>query len=378
MLMSNAAEKRKILMVAYNGLGAGGIQNVIMNVVRNLSDEFAFDVVCFDSERTNYDEFKSYGGQIFRAERRKYNYNLARKLDYYIRGKWIEDEIKSIITNNGPYAAIHSHKEAENGLILFTAKHCGVPVRIAHAHTAFDRKLNPIAKAYTGYLKKLIRSNATHMVACSQKAGEKLFGENGFSVIYNTVDRRFFDCSLDHAEHEAPHLIQVGLICENKNQLFSLSVLRCLKAAYADAKLTCIGAPRDAGMERYLSGLMEKTAKFGLTGSVTFLPPDSDVKEEMEKADYLIFPSHFEGLGIVPIEAQALGMKCFVSTGVPAEANCGGNVYLSLDAGAEAWAKRIMEQFEADHGARQQYDMSRFSPDVIMEQYRKLYRGELN
>ena len=48
--------RKKVLIVACNNLGIGGIQNVIMNIVRNLSDEFVFDVVCFDSDRTDFDE----------------------------------------------------------------------------------------------------------------------------------------------------------------------------------------------------------------------------------------------------------------------------------------------------------------------------------
>ena len=370
---------KRVLLIVHDSLGKGGIQNVVMNTVRWLSDGFRFDALILNDDDGHYDaEFLSYGGKIKKIGFNTKKCTFRKRLVYYTRGYYIYKTVRTIISENGPYVAVHCHIADEAGIALLAAKKCHVPVRIAHAHTAFDHKYNPIARLYTGYLKKLIRKNATNMVACSQKAGEKLFGENKFSVIYNTVDKRFWDCEYQREVHDAPYLIQVGMICDNKNQAFSLDVLKCLKERYPDAKLTFIGASKDADMERYLVKLQTKVRDFKLCDSVAFLPADSDVKAEMQRADFLVLPSLYEGLGIAAIEAQALGLKCFVSSGVPYEADCGGCVFLSLDSGVEAWAERIAEHFGADRGARQKYDMYRFAPDVIMDQYRRLYRGEIN
>lgn len=45
-------EKRidKILAVSCEGLGNGGVQNIIMNIARNLHDSYIFDIVLFTSE----------------------------------------------------------------------------------------------------------------------------------------------------------------------------------------------------------------------------------------------------------------------------------------------------------------------------------------
>ena len=370
--------KNKILLIALNDLGLGGIQNVIMNIVRNLSDEFLFDIVCFDSERTYFDdEFKSFGGKIFRVEKKRLN-SFTRRMDFYTRGIRLQSVVKKIIRCNGPYIAVHSHKETENGLVLKAAKRCGVPKRIAHAHTAFDSKYNPIAKIYISFLRKLIYKNATDLVACSEKAGVKLFGDHRYHIVYNTIDRRFFEKGERlYISNTAPVLLQIGMICHNKNQLFSVKILAELKKKYQNARLTFIGAPKDAEMQKYFDKVKEECKQLGIVDAVSFLPADSDVFEELNRSTYLLFPSWFEGLGIVPIEAQSQGVKCFVSKNVSNEVDCGGCVFLDLADGAEAWAERIAEQFETDFGAREQYDMTRFFPNVIMEQYRKLYRGEL-
>lgn len=369
-------QRKKILLVAYNNLELGGIQNVIMNIVRNLSDEFLFDIVCFDSERTYFDdEFESFGGKIFRVGKKRRT-SFIKRIAFYLHGRRLQSAIKNVIKENGPYIAVHSHKEVESGYILKAAKKCGVPVRIAHAHTAFDNKYHPLAKIYISHLKKLIYKNATDLVACSKKAGEKLFGERNYQIIYNTVDKKFLEFDSERKISNAPVLLQVGMVCDNKNQLFSVEVLVDLKKRYPDAKLTFIGEPKDDNMQKYFDNLIEKSKQLGVFDSVSFLPADSDVLDEMKTSDYVIFPSKFEGLGVVPIETQAQGLKCFVSNSVSGEVDCGGCEFLNLNDGAEVWAAKISEQFEKDYGQRVKYDMARFLPDTVMTQYRKLYNGE--
>ena len=42
-------------MISCEGLGNGGVQAVMMGIVRNLSDEFLFDMLLFTSEKRFYD-----------------------------------------------------------------------------------------------------------------------------------------------------------------------------------------------------------------------------------------------------------------------------------------------------------------------------------
>jgi glycosyltransferase involved in cell wall biosynthesis len=57
--------------------------------------------------------------------------------------------------------------------------------------------------------------------------------------------------------------------------------------------------------------------------------------------DLFIFPSHFEGLGLVVVEAQAAGLPCLISTEVPEEADVVPALVtrLSLDHEPRAWAE---------------------------------------
>ena len=59
--------------------------------------------------------------------------------------------------------------------------------------------------------------------------------------------------------------------------------------------------------------------------------------------DGIIFPSFFEALPVCLVEAQATGLKCVVSTGIPKDANIINNMeFLDLKLGAKAWAENIL------------------------------------
>ena len=59
--------------------------------------------------------------------------------------------------------------------------------------------------------------------------------------------------------------------------------------------------------------------------------------------DIFLFPSIFEGLGIVLIEAQLSGLKCFVSEAIPKEAIITDNVtQLCLKDMPNEWAMKMM------------------------------------
>ena len=54
----------KVLMVSCEGLGNGGVQSVMMSIVRNLKNKYDFDMLLFTDERRYYDdEFEKIAGK---------------------------------------------------------------------------------------------------------------------------------------------------------------------------------------------------------------------------------------------------------------------------------------------------------------------------
>ena len=79
---------------------------------------------------------------------------------------------------------------------------------------------------------------------------------------------------------------------------------------------------------------------------MVFLGLRGDVNELLQAMDVFLFPSLFEGLPVSLVEAQASGVMCYISDGVPKESILvDENVaVLSLKKSALEWSKVIDSQ----------------------------------
>ena len=327
---------KKILIVACNDLGNGGIQHVIMDIVRNLSDKFHFDILLFSNEESYFEpEFKKYG-KVFRLPHYEGRYKILRKIDKYIRFFRIYKGVKKILKENGPYNVIHCHNYFEAAPCLMAAKHCGVPIRISHGHDIF-LKSHCIAEIYRKFYRYSINRYASCKIACSQGAADYLFGKNrGGISVSNAIDLKKFDMQLYLISKLKHSFIHVASFGEKKNQLFILDVFKIIQEHWTDATLKLIGNKN----EEYEQKLRNKIAVLNLH-NVEFLPHYSDIPTLFAQSEYMIFPSLFEGFGLALAEAQAMGVKCFASDVIPKESDIGLCHYLSLKQPAQEWAQEI-------------------------------------
>ena len=368
-------EKIKVLRIAFNDLGHGGIQSRIMVVSEQLKDRIDQDVVVFSSSPAYYDEAFSKYGRIIRCPHYEGKNRLRAKLDYYVRYFRIKRNILLVLKEYGPYDVVHSHSFFEAAPCMAAAKKAGVPVRIAHSHnTAMpDRRpfpLRQINELYRRIYRRIIIKNATELVGCSQAAADYLFGPGKGHPIHNSVDfSAFAPEHFPKKDWEELRLIHVGNFLPQKNQLFLLDVFAKLQKKLPDSKLILIGRPSD-----YLTKVQEKIAGLGLGEKVEILPHDTHIPTAMSRADYFVFPSNFEGFGNVMLEAQAAGLHCFASTEVTKETNCGLADYIPLELGAECWADRIYEFYLANGTEKKKVDMSAFSEEAFAEKFWNLYR----
>ncbi len=346
---------------------------MMMSIVRNLSDRYIFDIVLFTSEKRYYDEeFLSYGGTIIRIPNYEGNTRIRRRADYYLRGNRIFREVKKAIVCNGPYKAIHCNNPFESGLCLKAAAEAGVQIRIAHIHV-IGGSCNIIRSCINSRYRMYIKKYGTLLIGCSEEACDSMYGQHvAYRVILNPYDENRF---CQRKEVTCPNLIitQIGRFCPNKNQIFSVGVLKEIVKEYPDAKLNFVGFDEGG----YKDKLIEEIEILGLQDNVAFYPGDANTPSLLENSAALIFPSISEGFGIVLIEAQAMGVKCYVSSSVPKTTNVGGCKYLSLDAGAKKWADIIIGDYRETRGIPSVYDCSKFATKHIMEVYNSIYQGRL-
>lgn len=361
---------KKVLFVACDNLGLGGIQNVIMSIIRNINGECKFDIVLFNHEDKFYEEEFSRQGSIFTIDTVIGPRTFRCRLDYYIRPLHLYRSFCKILRENGPYDVIHCHNYHEGGLFLMAAKKEGIPVRIMHSHNCvLPLQRHYIRRCYMKIYKALIKRYSTKRLACSAKAGGYLFDESGDIIIVpNAIDLNKY-CYTECNNLNQYSMINVGRWGGQKNQVFQIDVLAEIVKVHPDAMLTLVGY----GSEEDEMVIHKRIKEKHMENHVVFYPGDTDVSVRLKENNVFLFPSTFEGLGIVLVEAQAAGMKCFASDRVPEEADCGLVTYLSLEDGAEKWADEIIKYINKHGTNRVKVDMSRYDSENLKKIYREIY-----
>lgn len=324
----NHEPKRILQVVTY--MGRGGIETMLMNYYRQMDrTKIQFDFLVHRDFKADFDdEIESLGGRIYRVPPMN-----PLKMSYW---KALDDFFRA-----HPYEIVHCHLNYKSGVVLAAAKRAGIPVRVAHAHTAgMSAGFSKLARIC---MKPLIPVTATHSLACSQSAGDAIFGGRPYSLIANALDAEAlrFDPVIreqvrgELALGEAYTLIHVGRFGDEKNHTFLLDSFGEVLKQEPNAVLLLAGdGPLRPEMERKAASLPE--------GAVRFLGVRKDVARLLQAGDVFAFPSVFEGLPVTMIEAQAAGLPCVMSANVTDECVVTELVKILPIDDPKAWATAIL------------------------------------
>ncbi|MGN1294800.1 MAG: glycosyltransferase [Bacilli bacterium] len=273
---------------------------------------------------------------------------FQKKLNHVIR-------LKQLLKETGPYDIVHSNMDFLNGINLLVANTAGIATRISHSHVSnsqhkhktFLKKV--IFLSYRKIMMKMINITATDKLGCSDNAniflyGKKEVNKGNTKVIYNGIDVNRFSLQNKDKNNIVPkfnknkerfNLITVGRISNAKNPFFLIDIAKELVKIRQDFCITWVG-----------KGELEKEVHQKITDNnlepyFKMLGLRDDVPDLLANCDLFIFPSIFEGLGIVLIEAQASGLDCLVSENVPKLVNLGKCSFLPLK--IENWVNTINE-----------------------------------
>ena len=232
------------------------------------------------------------------------------------------------------------------------ARQEGVPVRIAHSHnTALRKSLGRQLKLMLHKLGAVLYTGeATDLWACSEEAAKFLFHrkvleQKGFTFIPNGIEAERF--RFDSAERNAVRaelgvadafvIGSVGRLCYQKNQDFLLDIFAQTVPHRPESRLLLVG---EGELEQHLR---EKAQRLGIADRVIFYGVTDRVERLFWAMDAFVFPSRFEGLGIVAVEAQASGLPVLCSREVPKEAHVSDLIKaLSLDEQA-LWVEALLK-----------------------------------
>ena len=364
--------KKRVLHVSAGGLGHGGVSTVIFNIVGSLYEKFDFSCVVFSRNREREDDFKHYG-KVYRLNcypkngKRNYFELITRPLKLYFG-------IKRLCKNN-VFDIIHCHNQRDAWICLLAAKHAGVSIRIAHSHnTNSPKKKNAFEKIYKKVSTFMINKTANCFVGCSKAACEDLFQNDAFFVVPNAVNLQVVE-EFKHCRDNGLRFIHVGRYTYQKNQEFVIQTFSEICKRYPDSYMYLVGFGENSEIAR----LNDMIDDFGLRNNVEMVPGDKvNVYDYYEKTKYMIFPSRFEGFGIVLLEAQAMGIHCYVSEHIQGEVDVGLLTFMELRDGPKRWVEKFLNDLE--HGCSKRINtekLSHYSIDSISKQYENIYNGNL-
>lgn len=328
---------------------AGGTQALLMNIYRKIDrTKLQFDFLVEYSEKQFYDdEITAMGGHVYYTSIRE-DYNVFK----------FRHQLKKFFKEHKEYKVVHVHAYTVGFLCLDIIKKAGIPVRIAHSHnneTVHDIKYLPKL-----FMQRIFTKNATDLFACSEEAGKYLFKDKPFQVLKNAIDSQNFIADVDTRNEIRKELGvedkfvvgHVGRLHPQKNHDFLIDVFAELKKKKPNAELILVGT---GPLEEKVKS---KVAEKGFSGCVHFLGNRKDMNRIYQAMDVFVFPSLFEGLGIVAIEAQAAGVPIVCSEGLPPETDI-TPIYrkLLLSDGEEKWANAALEmaQNPSAHTNTQKY-----------------------
>lgn len=319
-------------------VAGGGVEAVIMNYYEHIDrTKVQFDFIVHNDNKIDITpKVEAMGGRVYKVT------------PYYKNPIAFMYGIYKVIRNHH-YRIVHSNMNTLSAFPLFVAWLAGVPVCILHNHsTSSPGETKRNIMKYI--LRPFARFFANHYLACSQLAAVWMYGKDladsgKVTVINNAIDLSKYAFhpekrkTLRKALGLGDEFVvgHVGRFMFQKNHAFLLDAFAAALKKKPHMVLLLIG---DGQLRPKME---EKAQQLGIGAQVKFLGIRSDVQDLYNVMDLFILPSHYEGLPVVGVEAQANGLSCLFSTAVTRETKLTKNaVFFDLSQGAERWAEKIV------------------------------------
>ena len=326
----------RILVYGLSGNKLSGIETFLLSMHHFMSEDIVFDYVIESQTSIHEQTIRQAGGEpFFIAPRRRILRNLL-------------DWCRVLRQNKGRANAVYFNMFSLSWIMpILAARFYGYRV-VLHAHNCDFHDC--------GWPQKLLHKLNRHVQKCirmtrltnSRLSSRFFFFSLPVQMIYCAIDTERFSFQADVRRSmrkklgfEEKHVYGfVGRLSYQKNPLFLMDVFR--EIVKLDEKAAFLVCGDGVSMVETVQRAREYSLPICFTGSVI------NVCDYYQAMDAFVFPSRFEGLGIVLIEAQTIGLPCIASERViPEEARISELLqFVPLEGGAEFWAQRAVEQLE--------------------------------
>lgn len=268
--------------------------------------------------------------------------------------------------------AVHTHLSGGDIWGRYAAYRLGLPVVTTEHNMTRDLPGSIL------FVKHCLRRLSAVYVACSDAVKRSLIRtyrlpEEKIVVIRNGIDVAAFEGMPLRQPGSVTEFLMLGRLAQQKGHTVALLALSTLKEK--SWRLTIVG---DGLLKAELVALVEK---YGLTDRVVFQSSTHDVAAVFARADILLMPSRWEGLGVVAMEAMAAGKAVVAShiDGLKEIITDEKTGYLVRPGDSTALAKRI--EWCMDHPGdvahvatrAREYATAHFGIEKMVKEYEKVY-----
>lgn len=325
-------------------LDCGGAETRLVELMRHIDrGKVQFDFCVHEAKKGFYDDqILSLGGKIVNCGPLK---NLPMFCWHFYR-----------MLKRSDYDVVHSHVPTFSAVCMTLAKWAGVKKRIAHFRNVHEaQNINPI----TRLMINSILNNATDIIGITNNLLQVWFGQEWkknpkIHLVYNGIDTKPFD-RLPEPEHlkaefdiPADHkmIVHVGRFHPLKNHVKLINIAESFLAVNDNACFVLVGG----GELKEQIEVLVKTK--GLASKFRFAGVRSDIAKIMKGADALLFPSIWEGLPGVILEAIAAGLPMVASKLSPIMEVleiCGSAELVPVESPDEQWVKALNRAIAMPH-----------------------------
>ena len=268
--------------------------------------------------------------------------------------------------------------------VLDVAKKCGVKVRIAHSHNLLTNDAKLTTRLIHRCCRPKLNRVATDRFACGEEAGNSLYGrKREFIIIKNGVDIDLFQTNEAQRlkvrnelgiDEKTIIVGSVGRLDTQKNYEFLLDVFAELLEICPNYRLLLVGTGEQEKALKY------KSEQLHIDKSVVFYGASDNVPAMMNAMDVFVLPSIFEGLVLVLVEAQAVGLPCIASDRVPQEVNISNTIkFLPLEADKKEWVNNIIKlSSKGKYNNIKLIKKAGYSINDAAEELKKWYISQIN
>ncbi len=339
----------KVLELFGEPISSGGQESVVSNIVSHMDlDGLHIDYLTpyyCDSDR-HRKVVEDRGGNVFQLNQEfkpgANRFPLAEPLNAFFREHL--------------YDVVHIHSGSTTFLAVAAkaAKNGGAKIVIVHSHSGVEemRMKNRLIRRASSIL---MRRYVDVYCACSREARLAKYVPSIWKKVIqvnNGIDLarfRFNEEIRDDMRQkrgiskDAMILGHIGRFCHEKNHSFLLRVFEQIVKREPESILVLVGEGETG------DAVHAQVREKGLDDCVLFAGKVDNPEDYLQMMDALVFPSRFEGMPVVLIEAQASGLPIVASDAVTEQVRVVDAFRcLSLDESLERWADAVLESRELD------------------------------